>query len=85
LTFNSGMGKRTAVNTTLTGNKNGLSIELHIDQQNYMLKKFSQKAGIRLVVHHPNSIPLADEYGMDLHPNTASSVAVQVVSYLQIP
>ena len=78
-TFNSALGGKPAMNTTLTGNKNGFSLELFIDQSNYMLNKLSTKAGIRLVIHHPFSIPMADEYGMDLQPNTASSVAVQMV------
>ena len=44
-----------------------------------MLKKLSKKAGARLVIHDPDSPPLADEYGIDLQPNTASSISVQQV------
>lgn len=45
-----------------------------------MLKKLSKKAGARLVIHDPNSPPLPDEYGLDLQPNTASSISIQRVS-----
>ena len=64
---------------TLTGTSNGLTVEVFLDQDNYMLKKLSKKAGARLVIHDARSPPLADEYGMDLQPNTASSVAIQQV------
>ena len=64
---------------TLTGTSNGLTVEVFLDQENYMLKKLSKKAGARLVIHDARSPPLADEYGMDLQPNTASSVAIQQV------
>ena len=66
---------------TLTGTSNGLTVEVFLDQKNYMLKKLSKKAGARLVIHDASSPPLADEYGMDLQPNTASSVAIQQVQH----
>ena len=44
-----------------------------------MLNKLSKKAGARLVIHDPKSPPLADEYGVDLQPNTATSVSIQQV------
>ena len=59
---------------------NGLSIEVFIDQANYMIKKLSKRAGVRLVLHDPKVPPLPEEYGLDLAPNTASSMAVQLVS-----
>ena len=64
---------------TLTGTSNGLTVEVFLDQDNYMLKKLSKKAGARLVIHDASSPPLADEYGINLQPNTASSVAIQQV------
>ncbi len=44
-----------------------------------MVKKLSKEAGVRLVLHDSHSRPLPDEYGIDLAPNTASSIAVQLV------
>ena len=52
---------------------------MFLDQKNYMLNKLSKKAGARLVIHDPKSPPLADEYGVDLQPNTATSVSIQQV------
>lgn len=54
----------------------GLSVELFLDQENYMLKKLSKRAGARLVIHDPWMPPLPDEYGADLRPNTAASFAI---------
>ena len=63
---------------TLTGNLYGLKIEVFLDQENYMLNKLSKRAGARVIVHDPQSPPLADEYGLDVRPNTASSIPVQL-------
>ncbi len=55
-------------------------MELFLDQDNYMLKKLSKKAGARLVIHDVYHTPYPDEDGVDLQPNTASSVSVHMVS-----
>eukprot|EP00093_Oithona_nana_P002160 02160.XXX_2468_3350_1 [CDS] Oithona nana genome sequencing. len=71
-------------NATLTGTSYGLSIEIFLDQTNYMLNKLSKKAGARIVIHDPANPPLPDEYGMDLRPNTASSIAVQLTNITRL-
>ena len=53
---------------------------MFIDQTNYMINKLSKRAGMRLVLHDPKTPPLPEEEGLDLAPNTASSVAVQMVT-----
>lgn len=70
---------------TLTGSLYGLSVQVFLDQGNYMLKKLSQKAGARLVIHDPRIAPIPDENGMDLSPNTATSMAVQVNVISRLP
>ena len=57
----------------------GLNVEIYLDQDNYMLAKLSKNAGAKIVIHDPNLPPLPDEYGIDMQPNTASSIAVQTV------
>ena len=52
-------------------------MELFLDQTYYMLNKLSKRAGARVVVHDPKTAPLPDEYGLDLRPNTASSMSIQ--------
>jgi hypothetical protein len=44
-----------------------------------MLNKLSKKAGARMVLHNPNITALPNEYGIDLQPNTASSISIQMV------
>ena len=79
-TFNSGRRSEEVRKASLTGVSNGLSIEMFIDQTNYMINKLSKRAGMRLVLHDPKTPPLPEEEGLDLAPNTASSVAVQMVT-----
>lgn len=55
-------------------------MELFLDQGNYMLQKLSKNAGARIVLHQADQEPMPDEYGIDIQPNTASSIAIQVVS-----
>ena len=59
----------------------GLTLEVFLDQSNYMKNRLSKKAGGKIVVHDPNTPPLPNEYGLELRPNTASSIAVQVILY----
>ena len=42
-----------------------------------MKNRLSKKAGAKIVIHDPNTPPLPNEYGLELRPNTASSIAVQ--------
>ena len=46
-----------------------------------MKNRLSKKAGGKIVIHDPNTPPLPNEYGLELRPNTASSIAVQVIIY----
>ena len=44
-----------------------------------MLAKLSKNAGATIVIHDPALLPLPDEYGIDMQPNTVSSIAIQTV------
>ena len=57
----------------------GLSLQIFLDQGNYMLNKLTPNAGAKLVIHEAESPPLPDEKGIDLQPNTETSVAIQKV------
>ena len=59
----------------------GLSVEIFLDQKHYMANKLSKKAGARIIIHDPAKPPIPDEYGIDLQPNSASSIAVQRVCF----
>ena len=55
----------------------GLTLEVFLDQGNYMKNRLSKKAGAKIVIHDPNTTPLPNEHGLELRPNSASSIAVQ--------
>ena len=57
----------------------GLSLQIFLDQGNYMLNKLTPNAGAKLVIHEAENPPLPDEKGIDLQPNTETSVAIQKV------
>ena len=56
-----------------------MSVVLFLHQDNYMLNKLSKNAGAKIVIHASALPPLPDEYGIDMQPNTASSIAIQTV------
>lgn len=60
----------------------GFSASIFIDQENFMLNRLTKNAGAKIVVHDPSMAPMPDEYGIDLQPNTGSSIAVQAVRIL---
>ena len=59
-------------------------MEIFLDQTYYMLNKLSKRAGARVVIHDPATAPLPDEYGLDLQPNTASSMSVQTTNITRL-
>ena len=44
-----------------------------------MLNKLTPNAGAKLVIHKAENPPLPDEKGIDLQPNTGTTVAIQKV------
>ena len=54
-TFNSGLagGNNSVQSLTVTGPQNGLTLELFLDQSNYMLNQLSRKAGARVTISDP--------------------------------
>jgi len=77
-TFNTNGTSGGVRQVTVTGSANGLVLEMFLDQANYMYNKLSKKAGARITIHDPYFLPMPEAYGMDLAPNTASSIAVQL-------
>ncbi len=58
----------------------GLHVELFLDQISYMAGTLSEKAGVRIAVHNSHIHPMVDEFGLDVEPGTATSIAIQLVS-----
>ena len=54
---------------------------LYLDQSFYMSNgPISQTAGAKVVIDDPSSVARPDENGIDLQPNTASSISVKKVT-----
>ncbi len=56
-----------------------------MDQLNYMVGELSQSAGIRAVVHNPDSYPMIEEFGLDVMPGTATSMSLQLSDIVRLP
>ncbi len=49
-----------------------------------MMKKLTQNAGAKIVVHDPSLSPMLEEYAIDLQPNTVTSIAIQTVNLTHV-
>ena len=65
---------------SMIGRSNGLTVEIGLDQLDYADGPLTKTAGARIVVHDPRDLPRVDEDGMNLEPNTASSIGYQRVT-----
>ena len=65
--------------TSMSGPAFGLTVSLFLNQKPYLINGQTQSAGARVVIHDPNSLPMVDEHGLDLYPNTQSRLSVQEV------
>ncbi|XP_067000080.2 amiloride-sensitive sodium channel subunit alpha-like [Anabrus simplex] len=74
---------RTERRTVIPGREYGLSLELFLDQANYLRAGLSPQAGARVVVHETNQEPLPVENGISVSPHTATSVALLQVQILR--
>ena len=43
-----------------------------------MAGTLTEKAGARIAVHNARLLPMVDEFGLDVEPGTASSIAIQL-------
>ncbi|CAG0901447.1 unnamed protein product, partial [Darwinula stevensoni] len=81
-TNDSKAGKRIS---SLTGSDYGLSLELYLDQDDYMSNVVSESAGVRVVVHDNDQLPIPDEQGFYLRPNTHTTMALTKVNITRLP
>ena len=65
----------------MTGGAGTLSIVLYLDQLFYAPLSLSKEAGARITIHNPKVFPMTEEYGINLKPNTASSIGFQQVLF----
>ncbi|CAG0888603.1 unnamed protein product [Darwinula stevensoni] len=57
-----------------------LSLEVYIDQTNYMKNTISASAGARVTIHSPDQLPNPVEQGYFVQPNTHTVFGLQIVN-----
>ena len=65
----------------MTGGSATMSVVLYLNQMFYTPLSLTKESGVRMTIHDPKVLPMVEEYGMNLRPNTASSIGFQKVSY----
>ncbi|XP_071102852.1 epithelial sodium channel subunit gamma-like [Haliotis cracherodii] len=82
-TFNAeGNGKK--VVTKFTGPSYGLSLELYLDQEEY-IPALSPSAGARVLIHPRNSMPFPEDEGISIAPGVSTSVGLRKVDITRLP
>ena len=79
--YNKGKDVHEAREVTMTGGSAAMSIVLYLNQLFYTPLSLTKKAGARITIHNPKVFPMTEEYGMNLKPNTASSIGFQQVLF----
>lgn len=86
-TFNGGNLSDDDLITKTTGPQKGLSMILYLESDNgdmlyngtyHTLSNIGNAAGIRVVIHPPDSLPTPVDNGFDVPPGTSSSVGIKV-------
>ncbi|CAG0888605.1 unnamed protein product [Darwinula stevensoni] len=68
-----------------TGEETGLSLELFVDQENYIANPISASAGARVTIHSPDQLPNPVEQGYFVQPSTHTVFALQIVNMSRLP
>ena len=66
--------------SSLTGADYGLSLVLNIQSDTYLRGGQSMAVGARVSVQDRNSLPLVEEFGLDMSPGALTSVSLQMVN-----
>ncbi|XP_006632023.1 amiloride-sensitive sodium channel subunit gamma-like [Lepisosteus oculatus] len=67
--------RRDVLNATKAGFSYGLTMELSIEQDEY-IEQFSQAAGIRLIIHDQKDMPFPEDDGVNIPPGQESDIAI---------
>ncbi|XP_013421470.1 degenerin deg-1-like [Lingula anatina] len=79
--FNSGMNK-TVRSAARGGHTYGLSLELYIEQDEYIMT--TESAGVRVTIHEQNSMPFAEEHSIVVAPGKHTSIGISKKRFVRI-
>ncbi|XP_060082440.1 amiloride-sensitive sodium channel subunit alpha-like [Ylistrum balloti] len=80
-TFNSGFNQ-SITETEKTGPIYGLTLELYLEQDEYV-GSLASDAGIRLTVHNQTSMPFPEENGINLAPGFKTGIALKLTEVIR--
>lgn len=83
-TFNSGRHNGTVREVSRTGAGRGLKLRLNIEQYEYMVGP-NPGAGIKILLHENNEIPLVRDLGLAIPPGSHAYVGVQILEVNNLP
>eukprot|EP00057_Strongylocentrotus_purpuratus_P015885 XP_011670359.1 PREDICTED: amiloride-sensitive sodium channel subunit beta-like [Strongylocentrotus purpuratus] len=81
--FNSGLDGDT-LTTNRPGPNYGLSMELFVQQDEYMEDQ-TEVAGFRVIIHHPSNMPFPSDDGIFVSPGMVTAIGVRVVEIERLP
>ncbi|XP_041464136.1 amiloride-sensitive sodium channel subunit beta-like [Lytechinus variegatus] len=81
--FNSGQDGNT-LTTNRPGPSYGLSMELFVQQDEYM-EDLTDVAGFRVIVHHPSNMPFPSDDGIFVSPGLVTAIGVHVLEIERLP
>ena len=58
----------------LAGEDNGLSLELNLDTQNYLMGGITESSGLKVILHTYDETPLTNSQGFSVMPRTNTKV-----------
>nr|XP_006818947.1 PREDICTED: degenerin del-1-like [Saccoglossus kowalevskii] len=83
-TFNSGANNSTVVKTNYAGPYYGLTLELFIEQNEY-LDDYPDFAGVRVAIHSQKTMPFPEDDGFNVEPGRVTSVGIRRVEVTRLP
>ncbi|XP_064644685.1 acid-sensing ion channel 1-like [Lineus longissimus] len=87
-TFNSRefQEKNEKLQTNATGSNSGLHLRMTVEHLEYYLQNpLSNSAGIKMMLHDADTLPLVKEYGMAITPGTENFMGIRQVKHSFLP
>jgi len=66
--------------SSLTGASYGLSLELQVQEDDYLGGGQTVASGFRVSVQEREGLPLVEEYGLDVNPGSLTSISLQLIN-----